>query len=883
MSYHVSRDEDDVDDVDDGHSRLTLPEALPIRFTTHTFPLSAAVKDASGIPWGVSITPFTQQQATDAAMDSASTPMPSDLVARCSTCFAYINPYCVVSRRWWRCSLCGAHVSLRHAQPTVATGSDPERYRQPHPLQKVPELIHQVLDLELPFGPQETSSLHQYAAAEADRPPVYLALVDETGGAAFLSAVSQALQRVVSTLPDHHCFGLITFSDRVGIFDVAAPLPLVRFADIGAAATTADPSLEPGSAAVDLADVVSVADLACPVGGNRESMQRAAEALPSVCSGGLEYSAALRPRCTGAVLQRVLELLLGCRGAAAASAAPPDATPTGFEDGFEFAGCHVAVFLAGPVTAGIGSESQVLHTAAANEPPTAAAAAAAQRHYVALAAQAAPRGIAFSIWAAPQDDGADCGLADMAPLAMLTGGGLHHHPLTAEATHSHSSAAATPMTAAAAAGETAAVRRLVLAAAAQAAEAAAYAALLRVRCSTGFRVRQRGSRRSSSSSGGSVANSALFADPQLDSLWHLARCPANRSVTLDFEFDGVGELLSGSDEEARAPVVQVAFAYTEACGGGGGGGGSGGGSGGGGGAQTSRRRLRVVTVKCAASHDALEVADGASASAIAACLLPKAVHTMRTSGAAEAAALLQEWAINLCCSIVEAAAADAHASAHHDAQQQQLPTSAAAVARDPTIHLILQLTYGLLHVLADAAASSSSSGGGGGSVQLSDAAAAALHQLSALDPAMLRLTLYPVMRAFAADMSTALAAGLPLRRSSADASGPNPSSNPNGRTPCVLVVDALTRVHVHYAAEALRRALPSPPPRASLLGAWLSNRAAMAGVPPVEVELSSAATSQLNFQKLLLDDCAPTGMGVSGFADFLAQVVAGADAALAGQ
>eukprot|EP00611_Tribonema_gayanum_P005646 TRINITY_DN1486_c0_g1_i2.p1 TRINITY_DN1486_c0_g1~~TRINITY_DN1486_c0_g1_i2.p1 ORF type:complete len:570 (+),score=192.92 TRINITY_DN1486_c0_g1_i2:1-1710(+) len=553
-------------------------------------------------------------------MDSTSAPMPSHLVARCSTCFAYINPYCVVSRRWWRCSLCGAHVSLRHAQPTLATGSDPERYRQPHPLQKVPELIHQVLDLELPFGPQETASLHQHAAAEADRPPVYLALVDETGGAAFLSAVSQALQRVVSTLPDHLCFGLITFSDRVGIFDVAAPLPLVRFADIGAATASADPTLAPGSAAVDLADVVSVADLACPVGGNRESMQRAAEALPSVCSGGLEYSAALRPRCTGAVLQRVLELLLGCRGAGAASAAPPDATQTGFEDGFEFAGCHVAVFLAGPATAGAGSESQALHTAAKNESPTAAAvAAAAQRHYAALAAQAAPRGIAFSIWAAPQDDGADCGLTNMAPLAALTGGGLHHHPLTAEAAHSHSSAAAAPMTATAAAGETAAVRRLVLAAAAQAVEAAAYAALLRVRCSTGFRVRQRGSRSSSSSSGGSVASSALFADPQLDSLWHLARCPANRSVTLDFEFDGVGELLSGSDEEARAPVVQVAFAYTEACGGGGG---SSGGSGGGG-AQTARRRLRVVTVKCAASHDALEVVDGASASAIAACLLPK--------------------------------------------------------------------------------------------------------------------------------------------------------------------------------------------------------------------------------------------------------------------
>jgi hypothetical protein len=60
--------------------------------------------------------------------------------------------------------------------------------------------------------------------------PVFLAIVDVTGDAKFIETVKKSLLACVEVLPDKARFGLVTFSDRLGIFDMtSSSLPLVHY------------------------------------------------------------------------------------------------------------------------------------------------------------------------------------------------------------------------------------------------------------------------------------------------------------------------------------------------------------------------------------------------------------------------------------------------------------------------------------------------------------------------------------------------------------------------------------------------------------------------------------------------------------------------------
>ncbi len=107
-----------------------------MQFSLLKFPPNPDIKEVSGIPWGCSIQPFCniqqfqkKKQATTKTTvveedpnnnnsdnnnnNNTNTDLPfpqilvnSNEVARCESCFGYINPYVTFQRTQWKCSLC---------------------------------------------------------------------------------------------------------------------------------------------------------------------------------------------------------------------------------------------------------------------------------------------------------------------------------------------------------------------------------------------------------------------------------------------------------------------------------------------------------------------------------------------------------------------------------------------------------------------------------------------------------------------------------------------------------------------------------------------------------------------------------------------------------
>ena len=95
--------------------------------TLSAFPDSPSSKEAAGVPFGVIAQPLAP--LTDDAGDAiAQNPFLeyADAVARCESCYGYINPYCAfVRQHHWRCSLCG---TLNPVTPRYANAAPWEEF-----------------------------------------------------------------------------------------------------------------------------------------------------------------------------------------------------------------------------------------------------------------------------------------------------------------------------------------------------------------------------------------------------------------------------------------------------------------------------------------------------------------------------------------------------------------------------------------------------------------------------------------------------------------------------------------------------------------------------------------------------------------------------------
>eukprot|EP01105_Mastigella_eilhardi_P020603 TRINITY_DN4919_c0_g2_i1.p1 TRINITY_DN4919_c0_g2~~TRINITY_DN4919_c0_g2_i1.p1 ORF type:complete len:704 (-),score=147.06 TRINITY_DN4919_c0_g2_i1:92-1897(-) len=76
--------------------------------------------------------------------------------------------------------------------------------------------------------PSDVPSEAQPTADDLSMKPIYIALVDLTGDALFIEAVSASLLALLEGLPTCAHFGIVTFAERIGLFDMSSSHPLYK-------------------------------------------------------------------------------------------------------------------------------------------------------------------------------------------------------------------------------------------------------------------------------------------------------------------------------------------------------------------------------------------------------------------------------------------------------------------------------------------------------------------------------------------------------------------------------------------------------------------------------------------------------------------------------
>lgn len=269
---------------------------MALRFTINRFPRDASMRDVTGLPWGAVVQPFVGIEQDPASTGSAvgpnqqgasggstatpskgGTPLPplrqvltpSEDVARCEDCFAYINPYCTVDGSLWRCSLCGVvnTFSTKQLQRYSETSGGTSRKESCEELSNsmvefdiASEAILASDALSLPPGAASPSHTlpngHGSVAGtgsgaesavmgwemlvpkeELRKLPACVAVVDVAGSEELLELTKSSLLAALEALPPCALFGLATFSDTVryqpNILPLASTFPSLLLLQLG--------------------------------------------------------------------------------------------------------------------------------------------------------------------------------------------------------------------------------------------------------------------------------------------------------------------------------------------------------------------------------------------------------------------------------------------------------------------------------------------------------------------------------------------------------------------------------------------------------------------------------------------------------------------------
>jgi len=196
--------------------------------TLEQSPASPAMKDESSALWGCMVAPFAEfgdERGPEVIG-------PEHTIHRCAECFGYLSPLCEVRPRWWRCGLCG-HPNQINASTYSSriTGESCELVNACY--EYVVPLDSHAAALGDAGGSAPVDGSPGGAARAARKrlgrsfeapvsacPPLYLAVVDESADSLALEAVCDALDALVAAAPPGARFGLITYSDRLGLYDL---------------------------------------------------------------------------------------------------------------------------------------------------------------------------------------------------------------------------------------------------------------------------------------------------------------------------------------------------------------------------------------------------------------------------------------------------------------------------------------------------------------------------------------------------------------------------------------------------------------------------------------------------------------------------------------
>uniref|UniRef100_J3M7N0 Sec23/Sec24 trunk domain-containing protein n=2 Tax=Oryza brachyantha TaxID=4533 RepID=J3M7N0_ORYBR len=386
--------------------------------------------------------------------------------------------------RWgWSCALCG-----------TLNGFDDDALGRLQRSDAWPELSFSFVDLEIQVDGSEDAGVGVQAR------PVYVAAVDLACSEEFLELIKSALLAALEALIPGSLFGLMTFSHKIGLYDVQGPIPVVKNVFI-------PPDTEEEGLPVALEDAMPLLSFLAPIDTCKDRIAAALDTLRPTSSWERGAASGQEPD----------TVLLGGRGFGTAMSALVDYLSS--EYGTTFALARVFAFLSGAPDYGDGQLDTRRYGeqyASKGEDPDLALLPEQIPFYKDLAAVAVQAGVCVDIFAVT-DEYTD--LASLKFLSIESGGSLFLYTNTDDSTLPQD------------------IYRLL-------SRPYAFGCVLRLRTSSDFEP------------GNSYGH--FFPDPQYEHVQHIICCDSFATYAYDFEFKNP----EGFSRHTDPAVVQIAFQYS---------------------------------------------------------------------------------------------------------------------------------------------------------------------------------------------------------------------------------------------------------------------------------------------------------------------------------
>ncbi|XP_062183947.1 protein transport protein SEC23 D-like [Phragmites australis] len=451
---------------------------MAVRASLACFPSESALHDTCGMPWGVAVTPFS------AADERGSPPATGDeghLLPRCESCFAYFTILCPLSRWSWTCAICSAENDLpadAAARYARDGGHDP------------PEMRSAFVDLLVPGEEGDVAATT----------PVYVAAIDLSSSEEFLELVKSALLAALEALSPGSLFGLLTFSSKIGLYDVQGPIPIVKNVFI--------PPDSDGALHANLEDVMPLCSFLAPIDSCKDCIAEALETIKPMSSWEVAAN-------TSEEHDHVLHQTT--RGFGVALDALVNYLSLEYGNAFELA--RIFAFLSGPPNYGAGqldTTSYVDRNAGKSGDADHILLQEQTSFYKNLATSAVQAGVCVDLFAITNEY---TDLTSLKVLSVESGGSLFLYSSTDESTLPQD------------------IYKMLSC-------PYAFGCVMRLRTSSQFKI----------------ANSYghFFSDPQYMHVQHINCCDSFATYSYDFEFEKDSRFSSKSSH----PILQIAFKYT---------------------------------------------------------------------------------------------------------------------------------------------------------------------------------------------------------------------------------------------------------------------------------------------------------------------------------
>ena len=301
-----------------------------MRLSASLFPADAALANRGGVPLGAVVHPFRARRVADDDEDDGgalffSSTSVRKQPARCETCGAFVNGFCVVNARngHWACCFCGSgntHRSLivpldadAAALPELAAREVEYAWTPSRDDSKSPQLS----DLRATSVSEGSVLRTTYASCEPSRPPVVFVL-DESLDVDESRLMRGSVARALDALPDGTRVGLVAFAGAVSAYDVQTDAGL---GFDGGDFCFAAASVVPGHRSPDARDLSAILDekrggpsrCIARLGdeGVRETLAAIVASLAPVGNKCREGAARTRPRSSGAAVETAVAVLDG--------------------------------------------------------------------------------------------------------------------------------------------------------------------------------------------------------------------------------------------------------------------------------------------------------------------------------------------------------------------------------------------------------------------------------------------------------------------------------------------------------------------------------------------------------------------------------------------